>query len=85
MKIEHWHCRTNYGAEQLDYSNLLGACMGNEGSPARISTVILGRVIGTSREIRQIRCIMSKIWSGSRGMDELSRRIRPLTANSTRC
>jgi uncharacterized protein (TIGR02646 family) len=35
MKIEHWHCRTNYGAEQLDYSNLLGACMGNEGSPSK--------------------------------------------------
>jgi uncharacterized protein (TIGR02646 family) len=30
-KIEHWHCQTRYPAEQLDYSNLLGACMGNEG------------------------------------------------------
>jgi hypothetical protein len=35
MKIEHWHCQENYRAEQLDYSNLLGACMGNEGKPAR--------------------------------------------------
>ena len=34
MKIEHWHCRENYRAEELDYSNLLGACMGNEGQPA---------------------------------------------------
>jgi uncharacterized protein (TIGR02646 family) len=35
MKIEHWHCQANYSAEQLDYSNLLGACMGNEGSPGK--------------------------------------------------
>lgn len=35
MKIEHWHSRApgRYPAEQLDYSNLLGACMGNEGQP----------------------------------------------------
>jgi hypothetical protein len=32
MKIEHWHSRSRYGAEQLAYSNLLGVCMGNEGS-----------------------------------------------------
>jgi uncharacterized protein (TIGR02646 family) len=31
MKIEHWHCRDNYPAEQLVYGNLLGACLGNEG------------------------------------------------------
>ncbi len=35
MKIEHWRCQSNYGAEQLDYSNLLGACLGNEGKPRR--------------------------------------------------
>ena len=35
MKIEHWHCQANYSAEQLDYSNLLGACMGNEGKPRK--------------------------------------------------
>jgi uncharacterized protein (TIGR02646 family) len=35
MKIEHWHCQNNYNAEQLDYSNLLGVCMGNEGAPGR--------------------------------------------------
>jgi len=34
-KIEHWHCQARYGAGQLDYSNLLGACMGNEGSAGR--------------------------------------------------
>jgi uncharacterized protein (TIGR02646 family) len=35
MKIEHWHSQANYGAEQLDYSNLLGACLGNEGGPGK--------------------------------------------------
>ena len=33
MKIEHWRCQANYPAEQLRYSNLLGACMGGEGQP----------------------------------------------------
>jgi uncharacterized protein (TIGR02646 family) len=33
MKIEHWHSQESDGAEQLDYSNLLGACMGNTGQP----------------------------------------------------
>ena len=32
MKIEHWHCRENYPGEQLDYQNLLGACLGNQGA-----------------------------------------------------
>jgi len=31
MKIEHWHCQSHHESEQLDYSNLLGACKGNEG------------------------------------------------------
>ncbi len=31
MKIEHWHSQANYSVEQLDYSNLLGSCLGNEG------------------------------------------------------
>jgi uncharacterized protein (TIGR02646 family) len=35
MKIEHWHSRSRYDAEQLDYSNLLGACKGNEGALGR--------------------------------------------------
>jgi uncharacterized protein (TIGR02646 family) len=34
-KIEHWHSQARYGAEQLDYSNLLGACKGNEGRLGR--------------------------------------------------
>ena len=33
MKIEHWHSQAEHTTEQLDYSNLLGACMGNEGQP----------------------------------------------------
>ena len=35
MKIEHWHSQTQFPAEQLDYPNLLGACLGNEGQPRK--------------------------------------------------
>jgi uncharacterized protein (TIGR02646 family) len=35
MKIEHWRCQAVYNAEQLHYSNLLGACLGNEGKHGR--------------------------------------------------
>ena len=35
MKIEHWQCRDNYSHRQLDYSNLLGACLGGHGRPER--------------------------------------------------
>lgn len=35
MKVEHWHSQADYAVEQLDYSNLLGACMGNEGRRGR--------------------------------------------------
>jgi uncharacterized protein (TIGR02646 family) len=35
MKIEHWRSQTRYPSEQLVYSNLLGACKGNEGGLAR--------------------------------------------------
>lgn len=35
MKIEHWHCQTNYPDEQLVYRNLLGACPGGEGQPQK--------------------------------------------------
>lgn len=31
MKIEHWRSRTRYPKKQLDYANLLGACLGGEG------------------------------------------------------
>lgn len=33
MKIEHWQCQARYPDRQLDYSNLLGACLGGEGRP----------------------------------------------------
>ena len=33
MKVEHWRSQDRYAAEQLDYTNLLGACLGNEGQP----------------------------------------------------
>jgi uncharacterized protein (TIGR02646 family) len=32
MKIEHWQPQTKYISRQLDYKNLLGACMGNQGA-----------------------------------------------------
>ena len=35
MKIEHWRSRTGYPGEQLDYTNLLGACLGGEGGHRR--------------------------------------------------
>ena len=36
MKIEHWHCRANYPAEQLSYQNLVGSCVGGEGEPREL-------------------------------------------------
>jgi uncharacterized protein (TIGR02646 family) len=33
MKIEHWQCRAEYPARQLDYHNLLAACLGGHGRP----------------------------------------------------
>lgn len=33
MKIEHWQCQADHPDKALDYSNLLGACRGNEGRP----------------------------------------------------
>lgn len=33
MKVEHWHCQDKYPDEQLDYQNMLGACLGHEGEP----------------------------------------------------
>jgi uncharacterized protein (TIGR02646 family) len=34
-KIEHWHCQDSYPAEQLDYGNLLGACLGKQGQSSQ--------------------------------------------------
>jgi hypothetical protein len=36
MKIEHWRSQSNYEAEQLNYRNLLGACLGGDGQPAHL-------------------------------------------------
>lgn len=36
MKIEHWRCQARYPDEQLDYRNLLAACLGGEGHPERL-------------------------------------------------
>src|SRR5437016_11099382 len=35
MKVEHWLCQKDHGAQALDYGNLLGACLGGEGRPRR--------------------------------------------------
>jgi len=37
-KIEHYLCQDNYSKEELNYRNMLLACLGNEGSPKRIQT-----------------------------------------------
>jgi hypothetical protein len=36
MNIEHWHSQHRHPSEQLDYRNLLGACLGNEGQPRKL-------------------------------------------------
>jgi uncharacterized protein (TIGR02646 family) len=36
MRIEHWQCQTHYSAKQLNYRNLLGACLGGQGQPGRL-------------------------------------------------
>jgi uncharacterized protein (TIGR02646 family) len=38
MKVEHYRCQDNYLDLQLTYTNLLGACTGNEGQPKKIQT-----------------------------------------------
>jgi uncharacterized protein (TIGR02646 family) len=36
MKIEHWQCQSRYATEQLNYRNLLGACLGGDGQPPHL-------------------------------------------------
>jgi len=36
MKIEHWRCQSCYPDEQLNYRNLLGACLGGNGQPPHL-------------------------------------------------
>lgn len=38
MKVEHYQCQDNFPLLQLKYTNLLGACTGNEGKPERLQT-----------------------------------------------
>ena len=38
MKVEHFKSQDGFPELQLTYSNLLGACMGNEGKPKKIQT-----------------------------------------------
>lgn len=35
MKVEHWRCQARFAADELSYSNLLGACRGGEGRPTK--------------------------------------------------
>ena len=35
MKIEHWRCQSRHSDQELDYRNLLAACRGGHGNPAR--------------------------------------------------
>ena len=35
MKIEHWLCQDKHHSKQLNYRNLLGACLGGEGQPVK--------------------------------------------------
>ena len=37
-KIEHFLCQDDYRQEELNYSNMLLACLGNEGSPKTLQT-----------------------------------------------
>lgn len=36
MKIEHWRCQARHPGEQLNYRNLLGACLGGNGQPLHL-------------------------------------------------
>jgi hypothetical protein len=36
LKIEHWRCQSRHPGEQLNYRNLLGACLGGDGQPPQL-------------------------------------------------
>lgn len=38
VKIEHYQCQDKYPLAQLTYTNLYGACTGNEGKPKKMQT-----------------------------------------------
>ena len=60
MKIEHWRCQTHYSNEQLDYRNLLGACLGGIGNRFTSSTAIPEKEIGNFSGTPPIRPITWK-------------------------
>lgn len=66
MKIAHWHSQRLHDREQLDYSNLLGACMGNQGSPQDLQHC------DTSQGNRDIK------WNPANPEDRIEDRIRYL-------
>ena len=43
MKIEHWRCQSRYPADQLNYRNLLGACLGGIGQPPHLQYCDTGK------------------------------------------
>lgn len=44
MRVEHWKSQDDFPESDLDYSNLLGACTGNEGTNATHCDVYRGNV-----------------------------------------
>jgi uncharacterized protein (TIGR02646 family) len=36
MRVEHWKPQTNYEELSLSYTNMMGACDGNEGNPGHM-------------------------------------------------
>jgi uncharacterized protein (TIGR02646 family) len=38
MKVEHWQSQEEFEERQLDWANILGACLGNEGAPKAAQT-----------------------------------------------
>ena len=38
VKIEHFHCQKDHSDKELDYKNMLVACLGNEGSRKELHT-----------------------------------------------
>lgn len=81
MKIEHWHSRApgRYPAEQLDYSNLLGACMGNQGQPWDHQHCDTRKGDRDFSRNPANRMPGSKIWFASWAMAALSQTIRVST------
>jgi len=85
MKIEHWHSQDRYEAEQLDYGNLLGACMGNEGKAHWDQHCDTRKGDRDLSRNRQTQCTGSMILFDLRETEQSFRAIRLSTPNSTTC